>query len=53
MVTADRQVWRTWPRRFTEVSQRLSSDHLVLELDEDERGFGDVEPLASSCCPWL
>jgi hypothetical protein len=24
------------------IRQRLSFDHLVLELDEDERGFGDV-----------
>jgi hypothetical protein len=23
-------------------SQRISFDHLALELDEDERGFGDV-----------
>ena len=25
----------------TEVSQRLSFDHFVLKLDEDERGLGD------------
>lgn len=30
------------PGRFSEVSQRLSFDHLVLELEEGERGFGDV-----------
>src|SRR5205814_4800374 len=30
------------PRRAMRFSQRLSDDHLVLELHEDEDGFGDV-----------
>jgi hypothetical protein len=29
-------------------SQRLSVDHFVLELDEDERSFGDVADLAGT-----
>jgi hypothetical protein len=31
---------------LSEVSQRLSADHFVLELDEDESSFGDVADLA-------
>jgi hypothetical protein len=33
------------PMRF---SQRLSCDHPVLEVDEDERGFGDIADLAGA-----
>src|SRR4051794_38608584 len=31
-----------YPSRVLKFSQRLSADHLVFELHQDERGFGDV-----------